>query len=179
MRKRSMKMTPLILHNFVCLVRLYATTFMNAQNDRVWCRRSLSKPDAIDEDESLTKPCRQQNPGFMIGTQFSFGHGLGAVREVPLGAKVYSEPYITLLCERYPSELRAWYADDADIHWQQSVQSSFEEDQELPPIGERSSWYLGPAANPDLSMSLIGVCWARSSATLCGPSLVRARKSAS
>ena len=60
----------LTLDNFVCtddcLVRLDATMFMNAQNDRVWCRRSLSKPD-IDENESLTKPCRQQNHGLMIG----------------------------------------------------------------------------------------------------------------
>ena len=54
---------PLTLDNFVCsdecLVRLDATMFMNAQNDRVWCRLSSSKPDAIDEKESLTKPCRQ------------------------------------------------------------------------------------------------------------------------
>ena len=44
----SLKTTPLTLDNFVCsdecFVRQDAT--MNAQNDRVWCRRSLSKPDA-------------------------------------------------------------------------------------------------------------------------------------
>ena len=41
------------------------------------------------------------------------------MHEVPQGAKVNSEQCITLLSERYPPELRAWYADDTDIHWQQ------------------------------------------------------------
>ena len=92
----------------------------------------------------------------MIGMQFSFGHGLGAVHEVPLGAKVNTEKYITLLSERYPPELRAWYANDTDIHWQQDGAPSHRSK-------KTTSYFKGtdwrkvehvcwPAARPDLNV---------------------------
>ena len=97
MRKYSMK-PPTTLGYFVrsgeFLVPLDATMLMKAHSDRVWCRCSLSRREAIDENEGNTTPCRQSNPDLMIGTQFSSGHGLGAVHEVPLEVKVNSEQYI-------------------------------------------------------------------------------------
>ena len=79
------------------------------------------------------------------------------VHEVPFGAKVNSEQYITHLSERYLPELRAWYADDTDIHWQQDGAPNHrsKKDYDLPhgPLtGEKSSRYLGPPASPDLNV---------------------------
>ena len=42
------------------------------------------------------------------------------MHEVPFGAKVNSEQFITLLSERYLPQMQAWYADDTNIHWQQA-----------------------------------------------------------
>ena len=92
----------------------------------------------------------------LIGLQFSFGHGLGAVHEVPIGTKVNSEQFITLLSERYLPELRAWYADDTDIRWQQDGAPSHRSETTTsylkgPGTGkiEQVPW---PAASPDLNV---------------------------
>ena len=102
------------------------------------------------------------SPGVMIGMQFSFGHGLGAVHEVPQRTKVNSEQYFTLLSERYLPELRAWCADDTDTHWQQDRAPSHRSKKTMNCLKgpdwrkvEQVSW---PAASPDLNVLDWTVC---------------------